>query len=261
MNPRQSDNIDDLTPVAGAKSLFMGIMAIIAGVLVATYVLPLWLPGFASSMTGDSPKVFWYLSRGSAIVSFILLWASMAMGLVITNKMARLWPGGPVAFELHQYTSLLGLGFALFHATILIGDKYINLELWRVFAPFTSLSYKPLWVGLGQIGIYLWGILVGSFYIRKQIGTKTWRWIHFSSFLAFALVLAHGIVSGTDTKTIWATLMYWFAGGSLLFLLYYRILVTVGTRRQKHKAILQVSSVKPPLVTGSKASPAAQTGD
>jgi len=41
------------------------------------------------------------------------------MGVTMTNKMARIWPGGPTAFDAHQYTSLLGLTFALFHAIIL----------------------------------------------------------------------------------------------------------------------------------------------
>jgi len=261
MNPRASESIEDTPPIVGVSILVLGVLAILAGVLLATYVLPVWLPGFTTSITGESPKVFWYLSRGSAIVAFCLLWASMAMGLVITNKLARLWPGGPVAFELHQYTSLLGLGFALFHATILIGDEYIHLDLWRVFTPFASQSYLPFWVGLGQIGVYLWGLLVGSFYVRKQIGTKAWRLIHFSSFMIFAMVMAHGIVSGTDTKTSWASLMYWFAGGSLLFLLYYRILVTVGIGRAKQKAVKQATTVKPAMVTGSTGSTAAQTGD
>ena len=41
----------------------------------------------------------------------------MALGLGITNKMARLWPGAPAAFALHEYVSLLGLAFAVFHAS------------------------------------------------------------------------------------------------------------------------------------------------
>ncbi len=166
-----------------------------------------WLPGLTTSIIGETPKVFWYLSRGSAMVAFVMLWASMALGLVITNRLARLWPGGPAAFDLHQYLSLLGLGFALFHATILIGDEYIQFDLLRVLTPFASQAYKPAWVGLGQVGFYIWALLVGSFYIRKQIGNKTWRWIHFSSFLTFALVLVHGIASGTDSQAQWANVI------------------------------------------------------
>jgi predicted ferric reductase len=260
MNLGQLEDGENTTPVAGLYTLLLGILAILAGVLLATYILPFWLPGFTSSIMGESPKVFWYLSRGSAFVAFILLWASMALGLMITNKLARLWPGGPVAFEMHQYTSLLGLGFALFHATILIGDEYIQFAVWRVFTPFASQSYLPFWVGVGQIGFYIWGLLVGSFYFRKQIGTKTWRWIHFSSFLTFAMVLVHGIVSGTDSQTLWANLIYWIAGGSLLFLLYYRILVTVGIGKARKIASTQMTA-KPEVVVGPTGKHAAQAGD
>jgi predicted ferric reductase len=227
----KGENIENATPVVGSSILALGGLSILAGVALATYILPAWLPGLTTSMTGEAPKVFWYLSRGSAMVAFVLLWASMALGLIITNKLARVWPGGPTAFDLHQYVSLLGLGFALFHATILIGDEYIQLNILRVLLPFASQNYEPFWVGLGQVALYIWALLIGSFYVRKQIGAKAWRWIHFSSFLTFALILAHGAVSGTDSQTLWGQAMYWFAGGTLLFLLYYRILVTVGFSR------------------------------
>jgi DMSO/TMAO reductase YedYZ heme-binding membrane subunit len=85
------------------------------------------------------------------------------------------------------------------------------------------------------VGFYLWALLVGSFYIRKRIGNKTWRWIHFSSFLTFAMVIIHGIASGSDTKALWASGLYWIAGASLLFLLYYRILV-VSTKARAGEA-------------------------
>lgn len=227
--------LEDSAPVAGIPLLILGFLAIFVGVLVATWILPIWLPGLTHSIRGEEPKVFWYLSRGSAMVSFVLLWASMALGLVITNRLARLWPGGPAAFDLHQYVSLLGLGFALFHATILIGDQFIQFNLLRVMIPFASQDYKPVWVGLGQVGFYTWALLVGSFYVRKQLGARLWRWIHFASFAAFALVMAHSVVSGSDSRAPWALVLYWTAGGSLLFLLYYRILVTVGAGRAKSK--------------------------
>jgi predicted ferric reductase len=231
METHQTENIENTSPVAGLSVLMLGAAAIFGGVLLSTWLLPGWLPGLTRSIDGEAPKVFWYLSRGSAVVSFVLLWASMAIGLLITNRLARLWPGGPAAFDLHQYVSLLGLGFALFHAMILMGDAYIQFDLLRVFIPFASQDYKPVWVGLGQIGFYFWTLLVGSFYLRKRMGNKAWRWIHFSSFLTFGMVLVHGIASGTDSQTLWAAGMYWAAGGSLLFLLYYRILVTVGAGR------------------------------
>ena len=97
----------------------------------------------------------------------------MALGLAITNKLARAWPGGPTIAALHDYTSLLGLAFGCFHALILTGDRYTNYTLAQVLVPFASVNYRPLWVGLGQIGLYLMGIVGLSLYVRRWIG---YRW-------------------------------------------------------------------------------------
>jgi predicted ferric reductase len=231
--------IDALEPAMSIQSVILMLMASVMGALIAAIILPAWLPGLSASILGESPKLFWYLSRASAFVSFALLWMSMALGLIITNKMARLWPGGPVAFDLHQYTSLLGLGFAIFHGLILLGDQFIGYSLAQILIPFSSQTYKPFWVGVGQIGIYIWALVAFSFYLRKQIGHKTWRAIHFLSFLSFAMSLIHGIFAGTDSGLPLVIGMNWFAGASLLFLTLYRILVSKRTVKAKPASLNQ----------------------
>jgi predicted ferric reductase len=217
------------------ETILILILAVVMGGLAALVVFPLWGGNLASSFVGSQAKGFWYLSRGSAIAAFGLLWLSMASGTAITNKMARFWPGGPTAFAVHEFSSLLGIAFAVFHALILLGDHYINYSLSQVLVPFASANYRPAWVGVGQVGLYVWIVVTFSFYVRKQIGHKTWRWIHFASYGAFLMALLHGVTSGTDSGLLWAQLMYWFAGGSLLFLLAYRVLVSLvkpaGARR------------------------------
>ncbi len=240
MSANTNTDPEMVTPVASLRALLIGLLAIVLGTLLAAVVLPRWVPGFSASILGDSPKIYWYLSRGSAFVAFILLWLSMVFGLIITNRVARIWPGGPIAFDLHQYFSLLGLGFGLFHALILTGDRYIQAGLVQVVLPFAYQNFKPVWVGIGQLAFYAWAIVVASFYIRKQLGNKSWRLVHYASFLAFSLALVHGLVSGTDSQTVWAGMLYWFAGGSLLLLLFYRIMVTVGNKKpQRARPVAQ----------------------
>lgn len=203
------------------------LLAILVGLLVATLLLPAWLPHMATSLTGQNPKVYWYLSRATAFVSLTILWLSMALGLGITNKLARLWPGAPAAFAIHEYVSLLGVAFALFHALILLGDHYINFTVAQIFLPFSTADYRPLWTGLGQLGFYLWLIVTFSFYVRSKIGQKTWRVLHYLSFGMYLMGLAHGLFGGTDSSTAWAQYYYWISSGSLLFLLIYRIANTI----------------------------------
>lgn len=227
MNTNNSSEMEFSQSSLSLEAILVTLLAVAVGAFAAVAILPAWMPNMANSLQGDDIKAYWYLSRGTAFVSLSLLWVSMALGLGITNKMARLWPGAPTAFAIHEYVSLLGLAFALFHGLILMGDQYINFSLVQVLMPFASANFKPFWVGLGQLAVYAWTIVTFSFYIRPQIGPKVWRGLHYASFLTYLGALIHGLTSGTDTSLAWAQIYYWFSGGSLLFLLVYRILASL----------------------------------
>jgi predicted ferric reductase len=219
------DPLESLQEGNHAQVVFLVTLVVLAGLLFAINMLPLWLPGLSFSTSGDTPKVFWYLSRGSAIAAYWVLWLAMAMGIIITNKMAQIWPGIPPAYEVHQYTSLFGMALALFHAFILTGDHYIHYTVAQVLLPFASQNYRPTWVGLGQTAFYIWALVNLSFYVRKRIGKKAWRWIHFASYASFLGALVHGIYSGTDTTSTLIQALYWISGAALLFLTVYRMLI------------------------------------
>lgn len=203
------------------------LLAMGGGALAAVFVLPSWLPGLSDSLLGSEPKAYWYLSRSSALVSYLMFWLSMVLGLMMTNRLARLWPGGPAAFDLHQHTSLLGLAFALFHALILMGDQWIKATISQILVPFTYSGYQPERVGVGQVTLYGLAVIALSFYLRPWIGRSGWRAIHFLSFVAFIAALAHGILSGTDSGAPLIAGMYWATGASVLFLTIYRIMVSL----------------------------------
>ena len=222
----RKDVVETVQPALKVETVVWLLVSVVAGVMLAVLVLPLWLPALSGSVTGAEPKVYWYLSRSSAFVAFGLLWASMALGLGITNKLARMWPGAPTAFDLHQYTSLLGLAFGLFHGLILLGDQYIGYNLFQVLVPFAGGDYRPAWVGLGQISLYGLAVVGFSFYFRKRIGNRTWRMIHFISFAVFGMALVHGIMSGTDSGSLWTSVLYWVSAASLVFLTVYRVAIT-----------------------------------
>lgn len=223
-NPAETNEYESSVNI---QTFLLFMMAMAVGLLVAVVLLPTWMPNLAFSLNGEEPKAYWYLSRATAFVSLSLLWVSMALGLSVTNKMARFWPGTPAAFAIHEYVSLLGLAFAMFHALIILGDKYINFTLVQLLTPFSTLDYKPFWVGLGQVGFYTWALVALSFYIRPTIGQKTWRLLHYLSFGMYFLGLLHGIFSGTDSSMAWAQQYYWFSGASLLFLFFVRVLTAL----------------------------------
>jgi predicted ferric reductase len=202
-------------------------LSVISGVLLAVFIVPSLAPELAASLFGDAPKAYWYLSRSSAVAAYVALWLSMAIGLSMTNRLAHVWPGGPTAFDLHQYLSLLGLNLSLFHALILLGDRYIQYQPLEILVPFASGSYRPLWVGIGQTGFYVLVIVALSFYVRKQLGNRLWRVVHYFSMAGYLMALSHGIRSGTDSGYPGMIALYALSGVSVLFLLIYRLLGAV----------------------------------
>lgn len=227
---------EDLEPAVPYGTALAMLLSVLVGVVAAVVLIPTWAPELANSLFGTSPKAYWYLSRTSAFAAYGLLWISMALGMTITNKMARLWPGGPAAFELHQYSSLLGLNLALFHALILLGDRFINYQLRQVLVPFGSVNYEPLGVGFGQVAFYALILVSLSFYVRKRIGHKLWRLLHYLSFLTYGLVFVHGLLSGTDSDSVIGLGIYVTSAISLLFLLMYRLLTAVFPVQRSRRA-------------------------
>lgn len=232
----QAQSSDDPESGVALSTFFTMLFAAIIGAFAAIVVLPRWLPGLSASLLGPEPKAYWYLARSSAFVAFGLLWLAMALGISITSKAARIWPGGPTVFDVHQYTSLLALAFGLFHGLILLGDAFIGYTLAQVLVPFGSGTFRPVWVGLGQSALYVLALVGLSFFVRAWIGRRAWRLIHFLSFVVFLLALAHGFGSGSDTGVPWVQAMYWFSGGSLLFLTIYRVLAGFSPSRERHVA-------------------------
>lgn len=205
----------------------------------------------AASLSGPMPMAPWYLSRGAAFVAYLLMWLSVVFGLMITNKLGRKWPGGLATVDLHQFASLLGLAFAAFHGLILLGDQYIGYSLAQILVPFASSDYRPVWVGLGQIGLYVAALVTLSFYVRQAIGHRVWRALHYSTFAAYVMVTLHGLMSGADSSNLAVRLMYALTAASVVALTAYRIKVTRAQRRRRAPAAPRQRQNSRALAAGS----------
>jgi predicted ferric reductase len=169
-------------------------------------------------------RVYWYMSRSAGIVAYLLLWGSVAGGIMMTNKLLNGLVKPAAMFEIHKSLSILALIVGMFHGFILLGDTYMNFSVLDLLIPFRS-PYQPFAVGLGILGLYLTAILVASFYIKQHIGKRAWRLLHYTSFGVWIMTSLHGIMAGTDTQSILMKMMYAVAIVSVGYLLTYRIFV------------------------------------
>lgn len=205
------------------------IVAIAVGALSALVLLPMFSDIFAQSLVGEEAKGYWFLSCASGVTAYVLFWASMMMGLLMSTKTTRLWSTGPTFMAMHEFTSILGLLFAGFHALILLGDAFIKTDIVQILTPFLMNFGKDgaqsIWIGFGQLGFYALALILLSFYVRQRISYGVWRWLHFGTFVAYMLVTVHGMLVGSDTQTTFMLSVYAFTNASILFLTLYRILL------------------------------------
>ena len=202
------------------------VLSVLVGVALAAagFVVGVGATGVAEGTTS-----FWYLSRASGFVAYLLLWGSVVWGLLLSTGLGRAWIRPPQLLDAHQFLSSVSVGFASFHGLVLMGDRFIRFPLEAVVVPFAA-SYEPMLVACGQIAIWLSVLLVVSFHVRRWIGGRAWRRLHYASFAAFWLAFVHGIVLGTDTASLWATCLYLATATPVCFLSLHRILSTARMR-------------------------------
>jgi predicted ferric reductase len=165
---------------------------------------------------------YWYLSRAAGFTAYLLLFASMALGMMITSRIGSGGKRQNLVFDMHRFVSVLALLVTVFHVYVLLGDQYLNFNVWQLSVPLLS-PYRGGAVAVGVVSAYALALVVASFWMRQRIGFRAWRMIHFLSFVLYAGATAHGIAAGTDTSQLWAGAMYFGTCLILLALLVYRI--------------------------------------
>lgn len=193
------------------------------GAVMATVILPRLMPAWTATLLSSSPKAYWYLSRSSGVIAYLLLWLSLVLGLLTTSKSTRVWPGVFTVVDLHQFASWWGIALSVFHGLILLGDGYIGYSLTELLIPGNG-NYRPVWVGLGQGAFYLLVLIAASFYLRQHIGNRTWRTLHYLSFAGYVLVTLHGLGAGTDASAL--SLAYLLTSFTIVVLTIFRVLVS-----------------------------------
>ncbi len=151
---------------------------------------------FGVSLTAD-PQLSWHLSRAAGLTAYTLLAASTIWGLFLSSHLLKNWTPGPVSLLFHAAISWLAVGITVIHIGALLFDGYYKYTLADLLVPFIG-PYRPFAVGLGVLAIWLTIAITLSFSFRRLIGQRAWRWLHYTSYGAFALVTIHSLLAGTD---------------------------------------------------------------
>jgi predicted ferric reductase len=173
----------------------------------------------------------WYVTRAGGLVAFGLLTVAILIGVALAGR-ARLerWPRFAID-EVHRFAGLLAGSFVALHALVLLVDGYMPFSLVDLVVPGVA-SYRPLATAAGVVGVELMVALALTNRYRKRLPYRVWRRAHYLNFAVWLLALVHGITSGTDTRSAWATALYGFAGASVAGLVTWRIFSSAAAQRR-----------------------------
>ena len=215
-----------------ATFIVVGLILLVA--VVAMTPLGQSLGTFLRSLfAADSIQIWWYVTRASGIIAYLLLWFSTVLGLAVTSKYLDGMLDRLFTYDFHEFISLLSIAFTLVHVSVLMLDRYMPYSLVQILVPFIS-PYRPFWVGVGVIAFYMILLVTITFYLRNRIGTRAFRTIHVVSLLGYIGVTLHGYFAGTDTALPSMKILYDVSGLAVLFLTVYW-LVLLGLRNSEKR--------------------------
>jgi Ferric reductase like transmembrane component len=155
--------------------------------------------GLASTL---SPSAYWYLARGTGAVSLLLLTAVVCLGIMDTVRfVAPRWPRFAID-ALHRDLSLLVLVVLVIHIVTSVLDGFAPIRLFDGVIPFAT-PYRPLWMGLGTLAFDLLLAIAITSLIRRRLGYRAWRTIHWLAYASWPVAVLHGLGTGSDVKQWW----------------------------------------------------------
>jgi sulfoxide reductase heme-binding subunit YedZ len=143
----------------------------------------------------------WYLTRGTGLVTLLLLTGSVVLGIL---QVLRWSPRGPrfVVVTLHRAVSLLVVALLAVHVLTAVLDPFAPIRLLDVVLPFGG-AYRPLWLGLGALALDLLLALTVTSLLRRRLGLRAWRGVHWLAYACWPVALVHAWGTGSDTRSTW----------------------------------------------------------
>jgi sulfoxide reductase heme-binding subunit YedZ len=176
-------------------------------------------------MTKD--PTFWIVSRAAGITAYALITCSMLAGLVLKSRPFGKRVKPATVTDLHRFLTTLALAAIAVHGLALLGDTTVTIDPLGLVVP-GRISYRPVWTGLGVVTAEVAVVVYASFSLRKHIGARNWRRLHWLTYVVFATATAHGIFAGTDSGTPWMRNLYLGSLGAVVFATAWRALAPPG---------------------------------
>lgn len=174
------------------------------------------------------PSAYWYLARSTGIVALVLLTVSVVLGILgaVRFSAGSRWPRFAID-RLHRDASLLVIVLIVLHVITSVLDGFAPISLIDGIIPFRS-PYRPLWLGFGALSFDVLIALVVTSLMRRRLGYRSWRAVHWLAYASWPVAVLHGLGTGSDVKAAWSLILTLACLAAVLWALAVRLRQTVG---------------------------------
>ncbi|MCF6472988.1 hypothetical protein FAF44_32030 [Nonomuraea sp. MG754425] len=220
------------------KSVRLGASAGIAAVVLSAFALTRTERGIALLGQGVG-----FLEFYAGVFALVLLTATVALGLLTTERVF-LSPANRIRAQLaHKATALIGLAYLITHITLMI-------SLGHVPPAAAVVPVAGVYVGLGNLAFDLMVVAVVTGMLRGRFATRArpgvWRILHSAAYLAWPVGIMHGLTAGRPAAgwVAWSYVASMAAVGGALVV---RVLATL------RRPLILPEKVEGPAVTAPAA--------
>jgi methionine sulfoxide reductase heme-binding subunit len=147
-------------------------------------------------------QALWALGRGTGVVALVMFTVAMVIGIAARSGRPLPGLGRFGTSDLHRTAALTGTGLVAVHLGSLLADPYAQLKLVDFVVPFLA-AYRPLWLGLGTLAVDTLVVVTVVSLLRRRLGPRTFRIVHWATYVLWPVALLHALRSGTDAGTRW----------------------------------------------------------
>jgi predicted ferric reductase len=183
------------------------------------------------------PRLWWWLSRASGIVAWLVVVAAVVWGLLASTKMIRRRGMPAWILDLHRYLGTLTVVFVAVHVGAIWADSFVKFGPRELFVPLAS-SWRPHAVAWGILSTYLLVAIQTTSWLMRRLPRRLWHRIHVLSIPMLAMATVHGYLAGTDRAN---RMVQWSAFAALtgiVFLLAVRLMSP--SRSARHATAPQI---------------------
>jgi DMSO/TMAO reductase YedYZ heme-binding membrane subunit len=172
--------------------------------------------------------LWWYLSRGAGITSWLCGALTLSIGLSLSSK-ATINPKPAWQLAVHRHLAMLTLSSLAVHVVAIVFDGYTNFGVADVLVPFHS-EWKRVAVASGVVSMWILATVEMTSLLRNRMPKQMWRVVHRMSLLAYVLSSVHFLQAGSERNIPAIKLAVIVITGLNLTLLAFRVLADNRTR-------------------------------